>query len=245
MTTLKKGIRLTPRLDSALRMIGRSASVVDIGCDHGRLSVALLQANKAQHVTATDISPSSLIKAERLRDKCGFQDRMDVYIADGFPEKYGVAPDCAVIAGMGGMLIADIIKRGTAVCRKLDRIVMQPMRGVEELRRFLYAENYHAVDEELVLDSGRIYQVFAFRSTDSREVFPEGFPRDYFELGHMLFKKRDPMLKSWLQNRKNELSCALERAEVSGKRQDIEADIDALKAKLLKTEQAIEYLLQL
>ena len=172
MNTLKKGIRLTPRLLSALRMTGNAQSVVDIGCDHGRLSAALLQSDPSRFVTATDISPDSLAKAARLRDKCGFAGRMDVRLQDGFPSEYAKAPDCAVIAGMGGMLIADIIARGMDICRGLKRIVMQPMRGVEELRRFLFNAGFSAVDEELVLDSGRIYQLLAYRYTGSPRATP-------------------------------------------------------------------------
>lgn len=242
MNTLKKGIHLTPRLSSVMRMTGDSRHIVDVGCDHGRLSAALLHADEERRVTATDISPSSVKKAERLRDKCGFSGRMDVYLADGFLPEYKEAPDCAVIAGMGGMLIADIISRGMNISRTLNRIVMQPMRGVEELRRFLYEENFHALDEELIYDSGRFYQVLAFRYMGTRERFPEGYPADYFEFGHMLFIKHDPLLRSVLENRRNELDSALSSALSSGRRQDIDDGIEILRTKLLKTEQAIEYL---
>ena len=84
--------------------------------------------------------------------------------------------------------------------------------------------------------------MFAFRYTGSREPFPDGFPENYFELGPMLFKKNDPLLPRFLENRYNELTASLARAQSSGRKQDIDADIELLGTRLVQTEQAMAYL---
>ena len=68
---LTKKIRLRPRLQAAADMINGSHRAADIGCDHGRLSVALLQQGRADRVIASDISAPSLQKATELAALCG------------------------------------------------------------------------------------------------------------------------------------------------------------------------------
>ena len=68
---LTKKIRLRPRLQAAADMINGSHLAADIGCAHGRLSVALLQQGRADRVIASDISAPSLQKATELAALCG------------------------------------------------------------------------------------------------------------------------------------------------------------------------------
>ena len=55
-------VHLRPRLSRALDMLRGSQTVADIGSDHGRLAVALLQPGAAERVIACDISAPSLEK---------------------------------------------------------------------------------------------------------------------------------------------------------------------------------------
>lgn len=59
-------VHLRPRLSRALDMLRGSQTVADIGSDHGRLAVALLQQGAAERVIACDISAPSLEKARAL-----------------------------------------------------------------------------------------------------------------------------------------------------------------------------------
>ena len=236
MRLVGKSVRLSGRLLAILEMVGDCKCVADIGCDHGRLSVALLQANPERKVIATDISPHSIKKAADLRERCALSDRMEILIGDGFIHGYPQTLDCAVIAGMGGMLIADILREGMDICRRLDKIVMQPMRGINELRRFLHESGFVSVDERLVEDSGRIYQVLSFRYTGESEEFPADFPSEYYEFGYRLFENRDPLLYRALENKFNEYSGALKSLKTAcGESRELEK-------RLLKTLEAMALL---
>ena len=76
-------VHLRPRLSRALDMLRGSQTVADIGSDHGRLAVALLQQGAAERVIACDISAPSLEKARALCSRCGRGGRMDIRVADG------------------------------------------------------------------------------------------------------------------------------------------------------------------
>lgn len=236
MDIMLKRVRLTKRLASILDMVGDSECVADIGCDHGRLSVALLQATGAKRVIATDISEYSVRKAIKLRDKCNLSCSMEVCCADGFLREYSTPPDCAVIAGMGGILITDILSRGMSICRGLNKIIMQPMRGIAELRRFLHENGFQSLDERLVEDSGRIYQVLSFCFMGVREKFPEGFPDDYYEFGHRMFYAQNSLLPIALESKRKEYSDALESVKSAGR------ESYDLEKSLFNTNEAIAYL---
>ena len=157
----EKRISLRPRLSAALKLLGECECLADIGCDHGRFSVAALQHGTAKKVIASDISAASLEKAKLLAAHCGCTGQIEFRCTDGFT---GFAPceiDKAVLTGMGGELIVSILKKNIPVVDVLKKIVMQPMRGEAELRKYLYTNGFAVLDEEVIFDSGRYYQVIS------------------------------------------------------------------------------------
>jgi len=175
-------VRLRPRLAEAARLIGRAHIVADIGCDHGRLGVALLQSGAAERVIAADVSAESLEKARALAARTHVAGRMEFRQADGLLALCAGEADAAALCGMGGMLIARLLSAARPKLMGARLAVLQPMRGVEELRRFLYENGYRVTEDVLVPDAGRVYQVFSV--APGRDTFPAGWPTDFFSLGH-------------------------------------------------------------
>jgi hypothetical protein len=56
------------------------------------------------------------------------------------------------------------------------------MRGVEELRMYLFENGYRVIDDVIIPDAGRLYQVFSVEH--GQDKLPEGWPADCFALGH-------------------------------------------------------------
>lgn len=196
-------------------MVSGSKHAADIGCDHGRLSVALLQQGRTGHVTASDISAPSLEKARLLAERCGLSCRMDTLVSDGISHLAPGAADTIIITGMGGELIAHILGSAPETARSAQAIIMQPMRGVEELRRFLRENLFAITDERLVEDSGRIYQIISAAPGGS-EAIPGWFPQDEFSLGYSLFEKGDPLLLPLLRQYREGHVRRLEQARLKG-----------------------------
>ncbi len=177
----ERRIHLRPRLAVAARLIGQAHAVADIGCDHGRLSVALLQSGAVERSIASDISAASLEKARALAAYVGLQDRMETRCAGGFHALSEQEADAVVICGMGGTLILEILSEARIPLMGAKKAVLQPMRGIEELRSYLYAVNYRVQEDVIVHDAGRFYQVFSV--VVGQDVLPEGWPEDFFGLG--------------------------------------------------------------
>lgn len=114
---------------------------------------------------------SVLKKAEQLANVCGLSSKMECRISNGFSAYSAGETDKAVILGMGGEVIRSILSRSDSFARSLERIVMQPMRGEAELRSYLYSNNYRIIDETVVFDSGRYYQLISAK-TERRANFP-------------------------------------------------------------------------
>jgi len=184
------------RLACAMDMLRGAQTVADIGCDHGRLSCALVQQGLAERCIAVDISAPSLKKAERLAMRVGVADRVETRLGDGLePIGLGEA-DAIAVLGVGGTLMARMLEAAEEPLGGAEKCVLQPMRAVDDVRKWLFERNYPVLDDRVVLEGGRYYQVFSVGPPQSGwQALPDGWPDDCFFLGYGAFENRDPLLK--------------------------------------------------
>lgn len=209
---------LSPRLRCALTLLSGVGVLADIGCDHGKFGVQALKEGLCKAVIASDISAPSLNKARLLAEKCGLEARFESRLCGGFDGYAEGEADSAVLLGMGGELIADILESGKACSHSLSRIVMQPMRGEAELREYLYKNGYHILDEAICLDAGRYYQLIAARyDPENAEPLPRFMPENWYQFGAKALIKREslllPMMKRYLGIMEAKLENAAKRGE--------------------------------
>lgn len=205
-------------MKAAFEMIGGAETVADIGCDHGFLSAALVVSGRAGRAIASDISEASAAKAERLAEALGISARMKTAAADGLAALEGIDPPYKIaVCGMGGELIARILDRESEKAKKASLIVMQPMRGEAELRRYLFENGYRIEDERVVLDEGRYYQLISAVPNADDEI-PEGFPKGYFRFGWVMASKPEPLLLPLLRHYRAVYLKELQKAEAQGRR---------------------------
>ena len=199
-----KRISLDPRLSAIAEMLGNCDCCADIGSDHGRLGAFLLQNHRCAHVCLTDISASSLEKARKLIALMGLESQADFCVGDGALALTRPV-DAAVIAGMGGETIAEILEGAQG---RLDsaRLLLQPNVAAPELRARMNACGWRITDEMLVRDGRRIYLIVAAergnQSLNEKET----------EVGPVLLAKRPPLLRDFAQFHLRVDSKALEGA---------------------------------
>ena len=135
--------------------IGTNDTILDIGCDHGILEAALIERDQAHRVIAADISLASLEKARRLAAELGIEDRVECRLGDGFSVvREDDAIDAAVIAGIGGFVIARLLEEGKTQAQKIGRLILLPSCDAEALRDYLRKSGWACVREELIEDAG-------------------------------------------------------------------------------------------
>lgn len=208
------------RLACAMELLGGAKVIADIGCDHGRLSCALVQSGRAERCIAVDISEPSLKKAEKLAVQLGVSNCVETRLGDGLTPLATGEADALAILGMGGTLMTRILEASEAPLAGASLCVLQPMRAAEDIRRWLYERRYPVLDDRVVLDAGRFYQIFSVAPpTDAPQALPAGWPDDCFILGYKAFELHEPnlfrlterMLQTTERKRRTQKSSLLDR----------------------------------
>lgn len=196
-----KRIVLTHRLETIALLCDGARVAADIGCDHGRLSCALIKQYGVKKVLASDISEISVQKTRTLAAKCGIgENELTAVRRDGLIGLSCGDADTLVISGMGGELIADIIDRNKPLALSCERIIMQPQRGVEELRAYLRANGFAIYDERVIYDGGRYYQILC-AAKGKEKVVLDYYPNDFLLVGQMAAVNSPDMLMRYLRHR--------------------------------------------
>lgn len=149
---------LSKRLKAAASLVPEGSRVADIGTDHGRLAIYLRLHGIAKEVIAADIREKPLKNALRNIANCGV-DRVQCRLCNGFD---GISPDeidAAVIAGMGGEVIAGIIDRAPWLKERKTLLILQPMTSAEYLRAFLCDNGFNTERELTACENSRVYTV--------------------------------------------------------------------------------------
>ena len=205
-------IRLDDRLRCAFEMLRGSAAVADIGSDHGKLTAALLLDGCCRRVIAGDISPDCLQKTSEIIARYGLQDQAETRLGSGLSILSPRECDAAAILGMGGELMVELLTDSKAVTEAMDKLVLQPMSGIEELRQWLYENCYRVKADRLICVGSRWYQLLCVQKQDNPDLWPSGFPIGCYMVGYRSFVDRDERLKPYcellLQKRRGQLQQA-------------------------------------
>ena len=192
-------IRLDDRLRGAFEMLRGAVSVADIGCDHGKLTAALLLRGGCQRVIAGDISPDCLSKTREVIQRYALQDKAEARLGSGLSVLAPGECDAAAILGMGGELIVELLQASPEAARRMERLVLQPMSGIKELRQWLFENSYHVKEDRLIHVGHRWYQLICVQQETERDPWPDRFPAGCYLVGYRTFLDRDPQLRPYCE----------------------------------------------
>ena len=199
---------------------GTGLSAIDVGCDHAKLAIYLIQSGICKSVLACDINDGPVNKARENVSRRKFMDEpLDKYIKvlknDGLTGLENVDADRVFILGMGGELIANILE-SAAYTRDVNRktaYVLQAMTSEYDLRKYLYENGYNIVKEQLVRDKERIYSlILSYYDGEKREKDEVSLV-----LGESNIVDRTELFEEYLERKiriQNSLVMQLEKAGV-------------------------------
>lgn len=165
-------IKLSERLAAAASLVRDGAFVADVGTDHAYLPLWLLLEEKIRGGVVSDIHQGPLERARSHIRLYGVEDRLTPVLCDGLKELESYCPEDIFILGMGGELIARMIREVSFPRQSGVRLILQPMTHPEILRRFLW-ENGYTVETELLVKEKKIYQILQAKYTGNVESFSE------------------------------------------------------------------------
>ena len=102
---------LDARLAAAAAYVRPGCVAADVGCDHGRLSVALAAQGKCRKIIASDIRPAPLATAQRLVTLHGCGDVVECRLGAGLSVLRPGEADDIVIAGVSGVTVCEMLEQ--------------------------------------------------------------------------------------------------------------------------------------
>lgn len=191
---------LSERLSRIASYVPEGFIVADIGTDHALLPIYLITQKISPHVIACDLSAGPLRAARDNLYLYKVVDKIEVRQGDGLePLERGEA-QAIIIAGMGGTKIIDILERSPDLLDDVRRIILQPQRGAELVRGWLFDHNWELIDEDLVLENDNYYEIIvAERSAADLDKKLSRQERELLAIGPRLVEKKHPLLIPFLQ----------------------------------------------
>ena len=103
---------LSNRMQALTDMVTPGTVITDVGCDHGFVSVYLVQKGLSPRVIAMDVRSGPLERAREHIREYGLQDRIETRLSDGLHGLKTGEANGMICAGMGGPLMEKILTEG-------------------------------------------------------------------------------------------------------------------------------------
>ena len=194
---------LSRRLKSLADMVSHGKRVVDVGCDHGFLSIYLVQQGISPGILAMDVRKGPLSRAQEHIAEYGLENYIETRLSDGLLEYKAGEAQSLVCAGMGGRLMMKILSESGEKAKALEELILQPQSELPAFRKFLRTEGYLTLDENIVCEDGKFYFLFKVRfdpAAVQKEVFyDDDKSRIYEKYGRLLLERRHPVLREYLE----------------------------------------------
>lgn len=206
-------IKLTERLQKIYDQVQPGETVCDVGTDHGYVPLALLESGKSPKAIMSDISAGSLAKClENAKSLLPSASPFDLRQGSGIEVLEPGEVDTVIMAGMGGMLISEILGKDYRHSHSFRRYILQPRKHVGRLRYWLLDNDFTVVHEDLAREGKFIWPILTVESF-GRALFVNADPDDIeFEYPLTLLEYRNELTEEYLKN-----ALYLERLKLESK----------------------------
>ena len=163
---------LDQRLLTSANFVRAGAVLADIGTDHAYLPIFLLKEDRISRAVLTDINKGPLASAEKNARDMGVIDKCTFVLCDGAKELACMGITDYTVCGMGGELIASIIKAAPHLCQNGVRLILQPMSRPAAVRECLCSVGFEILDERYSTSQGKYYLTILAEYTGKVKSLP-------------------------------------------------------------------------
>lgn len=150
-------VLLSERLRAVASMVTPGSRVCDVGCDHGFVSIWLVEQNVSPRVLAMDVRVGPLGAAGRHVAQRGLESLIETRLSDGLHNYEIGEADSLICAGMGGRLMMRILGEEKAKTDSFKELILQPQSEIMQFRRWLREQGLRITDEKMVEEDGKFY----------------------------------------------------------------------------------------
>lgn len=231
-------IKLTDRLQLIANEIEPGERVCDIGTDHGFLPIYLYEKGISPKIIMSDLSYPSLEKCRRNCEQNHPGTEFDLRLGSGIEVLEPGEVDTVVMAGMGGILISELMGVDYDLAHSFKKFILQPRSHVGRLRYWLLDNDFSVVKESLVRENRFIWPVLTVAN------FGRALPLNMdendieFEYPYTLLRYKNDLTEEYLRN-----AHAVETEKLRAKEQGSSVSFQELRTQRNRVEH-IEYLLK-
>lgn len=194
-------MELSNRLKEIAGMVTPGNIVCDVGTDHAYLAIYLIESRTAPYVIAMDVAEGPLARAERNIKVHGLSAQIETRLSDGV-EKLGTdEAQTVIMAGMGGILICDLLERGKEILSGIDELIVSPHTDAELVRKYLAEHGYCIRQENMILEEGKYYIMIRAVHGEMKALTP-----CEYRFGRELLQNRSSILREYLQREYEKLT---------------------------------------
>lgn len=160
----------------------------------------------------------------------GLSGKITVLLGNGLTPLHTGQVEAAVLAGMGSSTMIEVLEARPEIVADLKQLVLQPMVGVAQIRKWLVENGWKISNEVLVEDGGIIYTVLS--AVPGKEIITDWLT---LELGPIILKEKPSLLKPYISKMVLDYENILTNLkharyqEIEQKRLDLVAKINLLK----------------
>ena len=197
--------KLSKRLEVVASYINDNSKIIDIGCDHGLLSIYLAKKYDNIKIIASDVNKNALNNAINNIKKEHLENIIETRLGGGLDVVNSEEIDTIVISGMGANTIVGILKYSTDKLLNVKDIIIQSNTDLYFLRKNVTKLGYYIEDEILIEDSNIIYTVIKFTKGKKRYNYEELY------LGPILLEKKDSLFNKKIDKEMKMIEMILSR----------------------------------
>ncbi len=153
-------ISLSPRLLALCSMVEKGSYIADVGSDHCALPIYLFEKGVIKGAVAIENKKKPFERMKKAIEATTFP--IIASLSNGL-EALNEEIDTVVLAGMGGNLIVDILKRGSAKLANVETIIVDAHNDRPKVTAFLANEGYHLTQNEFLCDASIYYDVMKWK----------------------------------------------------------------------------------
>ena len=197
---------ISERLKLIASFVKTSRTIADIGTDHGYIPIYLVKNGAVDSAIACDINKEPVRRAKNNVSMNHLSERIETRLGNGLTPVMKGETDGFVIAGMGGMLMVEILSRDKEKTCAAKELVLSPQSDLDAVRHFLHDNGFKITDEEMLFEDGIYYTVM--RAEHGEEVYNN--EAEYL-FGRINIEKKSTVLKACLEHIMDKNNSVMEK----------------------------------
>ncbi|MEI5905814.1 tRNA (adenine(22)-N(1))-methyltransferase TrmK [Bacillus spongiae] len=185
--------KLSNRLERVAAFIPHGARLADIGSDHAYLPCNVIKKGIVNFAIAGEVVPGPYQSAKQQVELLQLAEFVHVRLGSGLEVIEKGEVNAITIAGMGGTLITSILEEGKSKLTGEERLILQPNISAISIRKWLVANDWALVAEEIIEEDGKIYEVLVAERGKSQRYSEAELLLGPFLMAH----KNEVFRKKW------------------------------------------------